>query len=435
MKKVLILAYDTPPFNSIGGQRPWSWYLHFAEQGWHPVVVTRHWDRPVQSPLDVYLPSLQSQITTEHTSSGTLIRVPNKSGFRYRVFMRLLGGRLGWVRRGISLCTKVLSFFHVAFDNKGGLYSAARQYMLYNRVDAVVATADPFVLFFYAGLLSKEFGVPWVADYRDCWSNQHEITLVPVSFWDRIYNKLLRCIEKRTVQSANLITCPGKTYCFKIQELFPDKNIQLVYNGYFEQPLPVVPVEPQSEGLSISHGGTLYPFQPLEVFTEGIVKLLEASGNDFPLKVHWYGSAFYPDQVNRIKSNEAVSRLFHITGRLPREELLSRFRESDMLLLFSHCGMIAAKVFDYILAEKPILMVGAEGGELEEIMVNHNLGFVCRDAHDVADLLAKLLAQKKRGAFPAFSPREGLEFFSRRHQAGEMCGLLDELCATNNKTC
>lgn len=432
MKKVLILAYDTPPFNSIGGQRPWSWYLHFAEQGWHPVVVTRHWDRPVQSPLDVYLPSLQSQVTTEHTSEGTLIRVPNKSGFRYRVFIWLLGGRLAWVRRGISLCAAVLSFFHVAFDNKGGLYRAARQYMLHNRVDAVVATADPFVLFFYAGLLSKEFGVPWVADYRDCWTNHHEITLVPVTFWVRIYNKFLRWIEKRTVHSANLITCPGKSYRFKLQELFPEKNIQLVYNGYFEQPQPVVQGELQSDGLTLSHGGTLYAFHPLEVFTEGIVKLLETSGNDFPLKVNWYGSGYYYDQVSRIKRNAKVSHLFHITDRLPREKLLENYNRSDLFLLFSNKGMISAKVFDYILAGRPIILVGAEGGELEEIVVQHNLGFVCRDANAVADLLAELLAQKKRGEFPAFSPRKGLEFFSRRHQAGVMCGLLNELCATHN---
>jgi len=432
MKKVLILAYDTPPQNSMGGQRPWSWYLHFAEHGWHPVVVTRHWDRPVQSPLDVYLPSLQSQITTEHTSSGTLIRVPNKAGFRYLVFIRLLGGRLAWVRRGISLCANVMSFFHVAFDNKGGLYRAARQYMQQNRVDVVVATGDPFVLFYYAGLLSKEFGVPWVADYRDCWTNHHEITLVPVTFWDRIYNKVLRCIEKRTVQSANLITCPGKTYHFKLQELFPDKNIRLVYNGYFELSQPVVPVEPQSEGLSISHGGTLYSFHPLEIFTEGIVKLLETSGNNFPLKVNWFGSNYYPDQVERINGNEKVSHFFYVTDRLPRAELLENYRRSDLFLLFSNKGMVSAKVFDYILAGRPIILVGAEGGELEEIVVNHNLGFVCRDAHEVADLLADLLAQKQRGEFPTFSPREGLEFFSRRHQAGVMCGLLNELCATHN---
>ncbi len=431
MKKVLILAYDTPPFNSIGGQRPWSWYLYFAEQGWHPVVVTRHWDRPVQSPLDVYLPSLQTQITTEHTSAGTLIRVPNKEGFRYRVFIRLLGGRLAWVRRGISLCANVLSFFNVAFDNKGGLYRAARQYMKENHVDAVVATGDPFVLFYYAGLLSKEFGVPWVADYRDCWSNLNEITLEHESFSQKFFNRVFKFIEKRTVRSAALITCPGYTCRIKLQELFPDKNIQIVYNGYFEQPESALPERLDGDELIISHGGTLYPFQPFEVFATGVEKLLERTIEKPGIQVSWYGSTFRKEQENRILANLGVSQFFCTTGRLPREKLLQKFRQSDLLLLFSNKGMISAKVFDYILAGRPILLVGEGGGEMEELVVKHNLGFVCRDSNEVSDLLAKLLAQKKRGVFQAFFPREGLDFFSRRHQAWVMCQLLSSMAHTH----
>mgnify|MGYP001445437583 FL=1 len=43
-KKVLILAYDFPPYNSIGAQRPYSWLKYFNEFGFQPIIVTRHWD-------------------------------------------------------------------------------------------------------------------------------------------------------------------------------------------------------------------------------------------------------------------------------------------------------------------------------------------------------------------------------------------------------
>ncbi len=33
MKKVLILAYDFPPYVSVGGLRPYSWYKYFKEFG------------------------------------------------------------------------------------------------------------------------------------------------------------------------------------------------------------------------------------------------------------------------------------------------------------------------------------------------------------------------------------------------------------------
>ena len=40
---------------------------------------------------------------------------------------------------------------------KSGLYDFAREYLKVNKVDAIIATGDPFVLFSYASKLSKEF--------------------------------------------------------------------------------------------------------------------------------------------------------------------------------------------------------------------------------------------------------------------------------------
>ena len=39
MKKVLILAYDFPPYVSVGGLRPYSWYKYFHEFGLYSVFV------------------------------------------------------------------------------------------------------------------------------------------------------------------------------------------------------------------------------------------------------------------------------------------------------------------------------------------------------------------------------------------------------------
>jgi hypothetical protein len=44
MKKVLILAYDFPPYVSVGGLRPHAWYNYLKEFGVEPIVVTRQWE-------------------------------------------------------------------------------------------------------------------------------------------------------------------------------------------------------------------------------------------------------------------------------------------------------------------------------------------------------------------------------------------------------
>ncbi len=41
MKKVLIIAYDFPPLNSVGAKRPYSWYKYFKKYNVYPIVITR----------------------------------------------------------------------------------------------------------------------------------------------------------------------------------------------------------------------------------------------------------------------------------------------------------------------------------------------------------------------------------------------------------
>ena len=52
MKKVLILAYDFPPYVSVGGLRPHAWYKYLKEFGVEPIVVTRQWENVHGNHLD-----------------------------------------------------------------------------------------------------------------------------------------------------------------------------------------------------------------------------------------------------------------------------------------------------------------------------------------------------------------------------------------------
>ena len=52
---------------------------------------------------------------------------------------------------------------------------AAEDYLATNKIDCILATGDPFVLFHYAKkALRKKHNVPWIADYRDPWSSEFE---------------------------------------------------------------------------------------------------------------------------------------------------------------------------------------------------------------------------------------------------------------------
>ena len=48
--KALILCNDFPPINSIGSERPYSWFLYFKVNGIDPIVVTKNWINEANSP-------------------------------------------------------------------------------------------------------------------------------------------------------------------------------------------------------------------------------------------------------------------------------------------------------------------------------------------------------------------------------------------------
>ncbi|CAN0503044.1 unnamed protein product, partial [Scytosiphon promiscuus] len=103
MKKILILANDFPPFNSIGAQRPASWYKYFHENGLFPVVVTRHWDEGIQSPIDYIKPSFKKEIEISENPEGTIIRVPYSPTLRDRLIIKFGLEKYQFLRKFLTI--------------------------------------------------------------------------------------------------------------------------------------------------------------------------------------------------------------------------------------------------------------------------------------------------------------------------------------------
>lgn len=57
-----------PPHNSIGGQRPSSWFKFLKEFEWEPIIVTRHWDENTQSPVGYVKPSENEKFQNERNN-------------------------------------------------------------------------------------------------------------------------------------------------------------------------------------------------------------------------------------------------------------------------------------------------------------------------------------------------------------------------------
>ncbi|MGA7303926.1 MAG: hypothetical protein WBW88_03590, partial [Rhodothermales bacterium] len=87
-------------------------------------------------------------------------------------------------------------------------------------------------------------------------------------------------------------------------------------------------------------------------------------------------------------------------------------------------GRIPGKLFEYLAARRPILMIGPTDGDAANIVNDYDAGAVCdyEDADGLRQILTTWHHQHLDGTLEVGG--RDISTFSRRSQAGEFAGLL-----------
>lgn len=418
MKKVLILAYDFPPYNSIGAQRPASWLKYLPDNNIDVTVITRHWDEGISSPIDYIKPSSNKETTLHEVSEKSrVIRVPFSPNLRDRILIKYGLDRFVFFRKIVSLIISIFQFVFPKKTNTYCIYVEAAKYLRVNKADYIIATAEPFVLFKYAQMLSEKFKINWIADYRDCWN--HGPLIENKDILNRLIGRMMLGIEKNIVKKSMMITTPSPSYKKSLSELFEYKKIEVIYNGNdIEDNDELIDILPNNNCFEIAYAGIIYPHQKLEMFLNGLSKLLE-NHKEYKIKVIFYGLDFYPEMRERLLSyNQDLISIIEVTNRISYDKVIRKLMNAHTLLLLSNEGAdwLNAKVFDYLALKRPILFVKNDKGILEKILDESGIGYKCSTSEDVKNnieiLYNDFYINKNK-----FKKARNSEYFTRKKQA------------------
>lgn len=427
MKKILILASDFPPYHSIGAQRPHSWYRYFGAMGIEPTVVTRHWADLRSSDEKNRTSSRETEFSK--TDLGKIVCVPYRENLRDRLIARFGMRRFVWLRKILSLFFDLAQYFSFRFDSLSEIYRASAEVLRSNSYDAIIATGEPFVLFRHAAKLSDRFAVPWVADYRDGWS-----TIAHISYYGFVrrflFLQVFSRIEKRLLKNAALITTASPNYASALARLHPTKKTAVIYNGFDEDFAVSADVrKTETDFFKITYAGTLYPYQPAELFLAGLEKFCRHRPEAL-LKVFFHGMNFNAPQKNRVKKNIGTKSEGKVvfTDKLPKQKLYEAAQSSHLFLLFGDESVpaLAGKLFDYLLMKRQILFVKPDSGPQEEILKTCKTGIFCADDEAVFRAIDGEYRKWEKG-ISAFHCPENYGQFSRKKQASLLVGLLQGL--------
>lgn len=451
MKKVLILAYDFPPYVSVGGLRPYSWYKYLSEFDVYPIVITRQWDNKFGNYLDYIAPSQSSEIIVEESKRGTVIRTPYKPNAANRIMLYYGDSKFKLIRKIVSAYYEFAQFLFLT-GPKSSLYSAASEYLKNNPVDIIIATGDPFILFSYASKLSKIFNVPWIADYRDPWSQK-----------DTIQNNFIlknwhSYFEKKIVKSASKIITVSDFLQVKISSLIKNKDFSILKNGYDPESIECAKnVQQHSAEFSIALVGSIYDWHPLRSFLTEITQFVK-NKKETKIKINFYGINLYgvtlASEFSDILSSEFIDLLEYVVihKKMPNSLLLKELATKNVMLLFNDYSILGTKIFDYIGIKRTILLCYqndveanklkdkyypygqsefAESNLQENLINDTKSGYVIKDSRHLSDTLEKLYNEFLQKGFVECHTGD-VENYSRKHQVKQLSEIIKHISPTTN---
>jgi hypothetical protein len=440
MKKLLILAFDFPPYVSVGGLRPYCWYKYLKEFGVEPVVITRNWTNGHGSSLDYIWPSPSNETVIEKTGYGTIIKTPYKPSWSNRIFLKYGEHKYRFFRRFLTACGEAMQFIRIS-GTKKNLYIAAEEYLKNNQVDAILATGDPFVLFFQASKLSKKFNIPWIADYRDPWS--HDKVFQQNKFY-YLWNKKL---ELKIVSTSKSIITVSDFFSGKLSNYFSSKIIHVLPNGYDPEVIDKISKVPQSaKRLTFSFVGSIYKWYPWRSFLRIFSEMIEKEG--LLLQLNLYGINMNEEVADFVDSLPSKTReSICIYPRLSNNELLNKLVQENVMLLFNNYSMIGTKIFDYIGARRKIVLCYHNDSESlklkeefysieenenfskklqEDLIYETNSGLIVENEEHLRDVIKNLVQEfSEKGRIDCDSV--GVENYSRKIQTKKLAEIIKEL--------
>lgn len=441
MKKLLILAYDYPPYVSVAGLRPFAWQNYLHEYGIHPVVVTRQWSSEYGDKRDYIAASKSQDIVVEETGISTIVRTPYKPNIANRILLKYGETKYKLVRKIISGWYEVMQYMFFV-GPRAGLYRGAKHYLKNNQVDAIIATGDPFVLFKYAAALSQKHNIPWIADYRDPWV---ESSSRAKHF---LFKKYYAWRERSFLQSASMITTVSDFLKKKIAQNIKNKPFKIITNGYNPDAIAPTKAIPQaSDCLRIAFVGTIYAWHPWKSVVSCFAQFAKSEMQPrFELNFYGINNA---DEVKEFIANTypELKTYVKVYPRMKNDLLLKELAKQNMMLLFNYYSFMGTKIYDYMAIERQILFCysnDAEANELknkfypldeipgcsthlqEDLIKETNSGIIIKDKEELLKALPTIYEEfTKHGQINCKS--YGYEKYSRKGQTEQLANIIKAL--------
>lgn len=431
MKRVLLITYYWPPSGGAGVQRVLKMVKYLREFGWEPVVYTA---------LDPAYPVIDDSLLQDVPEGQEILRGPIWEPYElYRRFIgqkgekRVYSGFLAEdqkpsLAQRISVWARGNLFIPDArrFWIKPSVRKLRREVADLN-LDAIISSGPPHSVHLIARGLKRATGLPWVADFRDPWTNIDFYDQLMLTSWADAWHRRL---EASVVQECDQLVTVSWVWGREFKALGAQGKVTVITNGYdpadfdFEVPAP-------EAAFVLNHIGYLNADRNSPELWEVMGELCQ----EYPafaqaLKLRFIGKTDLA-LLRDLEKNGLMDRA-EFVPYVPHDEALRRLCRAQVLLLLVNdvpnaMGHIPGKTYEYLASRRPLLAVGPEGGDSMRIIEELAAGETCpfQDRAAMRQALLNLFEGYQKGNLHGADA--GVERYSRRAATGQMAAVLDYL--------
>ena len=433
MKRVLIITYYWPPSGGSGVQRWLKMSKYLPENGWQPVIYTTE-----DAEYPIIDPSLEKDVAPETEVIRRPIIEP------YTLYKKFLGikkeetVKMGFInekekkkswKNDFSLWIRGNLFIPDArcwWVKPSVRY--LKEYLKEHPVDAIISTGPPHSMHLIAMELKETLGIPWIADFRDPWTEIDYYNDLHLTRWaDRKQHKM----ERDVLTQADKVVTVGWD-CARSLGRIGKRNVRVILNGYDWDIGTASQAMSLSQEFTLTHLGIVAPSRNMPQLWEALNDLKkEIAGFGERLKIKLVGQV---DQsvVQSLTANGLMGNT-EITPYIPHEEVQEVQQSSQVLLLLINNapnakGILTGKLFEYLASGRPILCIGPEDGDAAQILKETNAGITIgfEDKDKMKEVILDYYNKYTENGLPSNDNTE-IEKYSRRALAGEYGKLLDKI--------
>lgn len=458
MKTVLMVAYYFPPVAASGAMRPLGFVRYLERYGWRPRVLTVEpashnsslrlddkvasriprnvlVDRVPDRNLAEWLVKLKGRLlvlaglgrpsdlpkagpSDNGQSGGTAIKPDLPASLRRTLVDMFFGfpdERRFWAKPAIRLATEL---------RKTGT------------PDLVYATAPPWTSLVVGVSLAKEIGVPFVADFRDPWTD-----IQPCSpYSSPLLVRRAERLEETICSSAARIITTTEELRDRFRSKYPHigEKCLTISNGFdSETDLPLEQIagvadhlgSPGGDCVELWHFGTMYSNRnPARLFQAVYELNCDQQLSPTQMKIHLVGGwEIQGYQCLRLAENLEKLGFLIRQPRIPHRECLAAMAGAKALLVLQpdFPFSIPAKLYEYVAVGRPIVVIGGEGATAS-LVSRHGFGVCCRnEVPHIKKLITGLTAGTLVLQRPCRSEMDRFEYKTLTHKLAE---TFDDVC-------